>query len=323
MVSKIGALMGQQVSTQLLRDVWGAEEIRDGKHLRKCLKRIAQKSGVVNAYNEWKIKDAADGFEGKKCTFLEFEAIYVRLFREQLRTKSEQDQLTESVLEMVMDPEAQSAVLDFAETPCTGVCCVEGKKNFADFVKCNLPVEGGVVEVGRAVEVGEKDFLNRARVEGRRGIRCGHGGEKDAMTLFVLYGRRQMDWLKKKGEYGNHNPRFVIEGKLQENNNNTTMVSPEDQELLNFLEEEKIGAGEGAGAAEGAGVSNGSASKLLYLERYHVLRYATHDEMRTLLEAKNAMQIYFHRFSSGMRLDAEFNDGDIIQVERTPFRKTD
>ena len=60
-----------------------------------------------------------------------------------------------------------------------------------------------------------------------------------------------------------------------------------------------------------------------FLQKYVLDVTATHVDFRCMLEAKNDMSIYFHRWRHGASLDDTFDDGDVVQVERSQWRVFD
>lgn len=198
--------MGQEqsISSQSLRKVWGPVDVGSVEHLEKSLRKGVKVHGVkLNDYQKEVIRSEAQLF-GKPATFDEFEALFVRLYRQEMQSMN----LSESVRALVDTPEDQSAVLDKEEEECKCMCCTMGDAyyDYAGNLPCPEP------DKGKAVTVDTQLFLSPHRLEDCKGDPRNPKG----ITLFILYGRRKSDWQQKKGAYGNHNPRFEPEGAVLE-----------------------------------------------------------------------------------------------------------
>jgi hypothetical protein len=201
--------MGNDVSSERIREAFGAEESISLAKAESALRKLARKTKVRTADSEARIHDELRCLKSDTISFDQFEALFVRLHREQLAQKDEED-LTASVASLVADPSQQCAVLEPNEEPCKGLCCTELRENYSDY-EGNLPCVP--IDLAKAQD---------------------HSAGKHGLTLYVVFGQRQSDWLRFQGKYGNHNHRFEPENAPVEK----YVVSPgmSHSEFRNMLE---------------------------------------------------------------------------------------
>lgn len=307
--------MGQQISSQMLRDIWGKEDVRDVSHLSSCLEKAAKKSKFKTGDVKQRIHECCAPYRrptkggAQSVSFAQFEAQYVQVFAEELKKKEEEQDLSVSVAAMLVhddDDDAQDQVKVKEEKEEISLPQAQDEED-----------DDEVIEAPSAAHH-EPTYVSTPAPELSQdgqclGVCCKDGKKNYTDFKGNLSGSEDADVTKAIEVVKFCAPDRSYK-EIRVKKNGITLYVQYGRRKSDWIN---------VGGEWGSHNPRWEAEKGAPLEKYIIDPAATHSQFRELLEAVNNMDIYFHRWDYGNTMGKVFQDGEIVQTERQPWRKYD